>query len=93
MVHIDPMAKAPRRLLAVPGEPRPAPPGKETEVPQAGFSHDETGKADRKDRFMGVEHGEFFLSHGGFKEGYTEFGEPFERPATGKPPADLSAAP
>ncbi|AOS43125.1 hypothetical protein Verru16b_00166 [Lacunisphaera limnophila] len=63
------------------------------ELTVATFSHDETGKADRRDRFMGVENGEFFLSHGGFVEGFTEFGLPFERPATGQPPTDLPAAP
>ena len=42
-----------------------------------------------KDRFMGVENGQFFLSHGGFIEGFTPFGQKFPRPATGKPPGDL----
>jgi hypothetical protein len=56
------------------------------ELTRARFSHDGTGKADRLDRFMGVEDGAFFLSHGGFVEGYTEYGEEFERPATGTPP-------
>jgi hypothetical protein len=50
------------------------------------FSHDPTGRADRLDRFMGVEDGEFFLSHGGFIDGSTRYGEKFTRPATGKPP-------
>ena len=35
---------------------------------------------------MGVENGQFFLSHGGFVEGFTKYGETFLRPATGKPP-------
>ena len=34
---------------------------------------------------MGVENGRFFLSHGGFVEGFTKYGEKFTRPAT-KPP-------
>jgi hypothetical protein len=56
------------------------------ELTVATFSHDHTGKADRRDRFMGVEQGQFFLSHGGFVPGYTKFGERFERPAVGVPP-------
>ena len=63
--------------------------GEWIEITEAGFSHDPTGKADRLDRFMGVEDGQFFLSHGGFIEGFTPFGQKFPRPATGKPPGDL----
>jgi hypothetical protein len=59
----------------------------------ATFSHDPTGKADRLDRFMGVEDGQFFLSNGGFIPGSTKFGEPFTRPATGKPPTDFVPPP
>jgi len=60
------------------------------EQTSASFSHDPTGKADRRDRFMGVEDGAFFLSHGGFVPGFTKFGETFTRPATGKPPTDFA---
>lgn len=60
--------------------------GKWQELLTAGFSHDGTGKAARLDRFMGVENGQFFLSHGGFVEGFTKYGEKFTRPATGKAP-------
>ena len=56
------------------------------ELTTAKFSHDPTGKADRLDRFMGVEDGHFFLSHGGFVPGFTQYGEPFTRPASGTPP-------
>ena len=56
------------------------------EITKASFSHDGTGKEDRLDRFMGVENGEFFLSHGGFVKGFTKFGEPFDRPAIKTPP-------
>ena len=45
----------------------------------ATFSHDATGKRDRHDRFMGVEGGKFFLSHGGFVPGFTEYGQKFQR--------------
>lgn len=57
-----------------------------SEVTTAGFSHDGTGRADRRDRFMGVENGQFFLSHGGFVPGFTKYGEKFSRPALGKAP-------
>ena len=61
------------------------------EITKASFSHDGTGKSNRIDRYMGVEHGLFFLSHGGFVPGYTPFGEGFTRPASGVPPKDLEA--
>lgn len=57
----------------------------------ATFSHDPTGKADRLDRFMGVEDGQFFLSNGGFIPGFTKFGTLFTRPATGHPPTDFAS--
>ena len=63
--------------------------GKWIELTTAHFSHDETGGHDRFDRFMGIENGEFFLSSGGFIPGFTKYGTPFTRPATGRPPDDL----
>ena len=63
------------------------------EITRASFSHDGTGKEDRLDRFMGVENGRFFLSQGGFIEGFTQYGTPFDRPATKKPPGDLNLPP
>ncbi len=60
------------------------------EVTTAFFSHDATGKADRLDRFMGVEGGQFFLSQGGFVPGFTKSGEKFTRPAAGQPPLDFT---
>ncbi len=60
--------------------------GKWTELTKATFSHDGTGKANRLDRFMGVEKGRFFLSHGGFIEGSTDFGSAFTRPGMKIPP-------
>jgi hypothetical protein len=63
------------------------------ELTVAPFSHDPTGKADRLDRFMGLENGQFFLSHGGFVDGWTRFGERFSRPPTGQPPSDLELPP
>ncbi len=61
--------------------------GEWIEITKASFSHDPTGKADRRDRFMGIQDGQFFLSHGGFVPGYTAFGTTFERPAGGESPA------
>jgi len=63
--------------------------GQWSELTTASFSHDGTGKADRLDRFMGVENGQFFLSHGGFVPGFTQYGEKFARPALGQPPSDI----
>ncbi len=60
--------------------------GQWLELTTARFTHDVTGKSDRLDRFMGVENGQFFLSHGGFNEGFTKSGESFPRPATGQLP-------
>ena len=65
------------------------PSGEWLEITEASFSHDPTGKSDRLDRFMGVEKGEFFLSHGGFLEGTMPFGQRFTRPATSQPPKEL----
>jgi hypothetical protein len=59
------------------------------ELTAATFSHDPTGRADRLDRFMGVESGQFFLSHGGFVPGSTPYGELFNRPASGSTPNGL----
>lgn len=64
--------------------------GEWQEITQATFSHDKTGKSDRLDRYMGVTaDGQFFLSHGGFLEGFTKFGEPFTRPLSGRSPAEM----
>jgi hypothetical protein len=38
---------------------------------------------------MGIESGQFFLSHGGFVPGFTKYGEKFTRPAEGKEPSDI----
>jgi hypothetical protein len=57
------------------------------ELTQARFSHDPTGKSDRLDRFMGVENGQFFLSHGGFVDGFSKYGDEFSRAPLGVPPS------
>ncbi len=63
--------------------------GEWLEVTQASFSHDPTGKVDRLDRFMGIEDGKFFLSHGGFVEGFTKYGEKFDREAGNEAPTHI----
>jgi len=60
--------------------------GEWIELTESKFSHDSTGRADRLDRFMGLENGQFFLSHGGFVAGTTQSGEKFTRPATKRAP-------
>ncbi|MDA7618698.1 MAG: DUF3472 domain-containing protein [Verrucomicrobiota bacterium] len=65
------------------------PNGKWEELTTAKFSHDSTGKEDRLDRFMGLENGHFFLSHGGFLDDYTEYGKIFQRLPTGTKPMNL----
>ena len=65
--------------------------GKWREIRTAKFSHDQTGKGDRLDRTMGIENNRFFLQHGGFLEGYTEYGVPFTREPGIEPPADIEA--
>ncbi|MBL7219116.1 MAG: DUF3472 domain-containing protein [Phycisphaerae bacterium] len=60
--------------------------GKWIEITDAKFSHDATGRGDRLDRFMGVEDGQFFLSHGGFVPGSDKYGKKYRRPALRKAP-------
>ena len=68
--------------------------GEWKEITTAKFSHDETGKADRLDRFMGLtKKNEFFLSQGGFVEGFTKFGTPFERKPSKRSPKDMNLPP
>ncbi|MEN8679669.1 MAG: DUF3472 domain-containing protein [Akkermansiaceae bacterium] len=68
--------------------------GKWKEITTAKFSHDGTGKADRLDRYMGLtKANEFFLSQGGFVEGYTRFGTPFERKPGGPSPEAMKLPP
>lgn len=69
------------------------PNGNWIELTSAKFSHDPTGKEDRLDRFMGLEKGQFFLSHGGFVDGFTDYGAVFQRPATGNQPSGTPFTP
>jgi hypothetical protein len=66
--------------------------GEWIELTTAKFSHDPTGREDRLDRHMGVEEGQFFLQHGGFLDGFVDYGTPFDRPATGQRP-DVESLP
>jgi hypothetical protein len=63
--------------------------GEWIELTTASFSHDPTGREDRFDRYMGVEGGQFFLSHGGFVDGFTKYGEKFTREPTRQPPQGI----
>ncbi|HEX3798526.1 MAG TPA: DUF3472 domain-containing protein [Verrucomicrobiae bacterium] len=67
--------------------------GKWLELTTASFSHDANGKSNRLDRFMGVGDGQFFLSQGGFVDGFTRYGEKFSRPAVGVVPTALTGLP
>jgi hypothetical protein len=64
--------------------------GKWTELTKARFTHDGTGKEDRKDYDGGVRGKRFFLSNGGFLPGKISYGETFDRPALGKAPDDVA---
>lgn len=66
------------------------PENKWIELTTAKFSHDPTGRTDRFDRFMGVENGKFFLSHGGFGDGFSKYGDLFTREKTNQSPSDLN---
>ncbi len=60
--------------------------GEWRELTTVTFSHDVTGRADRLDRWMGIEDGRFFLQHGGFVSGSTATGTAFTRAPSGAPP-------
>ena len=60
--------------------------GEWIELTKAKFSHDVTGRGDRKDYIGGVTKGRFYLSNGGFIGENVKAGDIFERLATNKPP-------
>lgn len=65
--------------------------GQWIELTESTFSHDRTGREDRLDRFMGLsERGAFFLAHGGFTKGYTEYGHSWSRPPSGRSPEQMN---
>ncbi|MDB5293746.1 MAG: hypothetical protein JWL69_4987 [Phycisphaerales bacterium] len=64
--------------------------GKWTELTAAQFTHDPTGKTDRRDYGAGVTNeGRFYLSTGGFIAEPIKAGETFTRPASAGPPTDI----
>ena len=68
--------------------------GKWHEITKTTFSHDSTGKKDRLDRYMGLGNdNQFFLSHGGFLNNYTNYGEPFTRKSNGNSPEAIKLPP
>jgi len=67
--------------------------GQWIELTEAKFSHDPTGKSDRLDRYMGLQDGQFFLSHGGFVDTFTPYGERFTRPKSGRSPEKMELPP
>jgi hypothetical protein len=67
--------------------------GQWLELTTAKFSHDETGKSDRLDRFMGLQDDQFFLSHGGFIDEFTEYGTAMSRKPSGISPETMKLPP
>jgi hypothetical protein len=63
--------------------------GKWHEITTARFTHDVTGRADRKDYSVDVVDGRFVLANGGFLEKRSDYGQMSDRPATNKPPTDI----
>lgn len=59
-----------------------------SELTTARFTHDPTGKEDRKDYAAGVVDGRFFLSNGGYVAEPIKMGDEIKRPA-GKQPVDI----
>jgi hypothetical protein len=56
------------------------------ELTEAKFSHDGTGKEDRKDYDAGAIGDRFYLSNGGFRAGSIQYGDEIRRPSSGSPP-------
>jgi hypothetical protein len=66
--------------------------GKWQELSTARFTHDPTGRENRKDFGAGVVKDRFYLSNGGFVADSVEYGNLFHRPPVGRPPTDIPAA-
>jgi hypothetical protein len=60
-----------------------------SELTTAHFTHDATGGKDRLDYAAGAVQDRFYLSNGGFVAEPIKSGDKIQRPATGKPPADI----
>ena len=63
--------------------------GKWRELTSARFTHDPTGRADRKDYGAGTVGGRFYLSNGGFVGNSIEYGQTLDRPERRRPPSDI----
>jgi len=63
-----------------------------TELTKARFTHDGTGKADRKDYAAGPIRDGFYLSNGGFIDNGVKYGDTFDRSPAGKKP-DVTGLP
>lgn len=63
--------------------------GEWQELLTARFTHDVTGRADRKDYSAGVQSNRFYLSNGGFLDGNVKLGDMLKRPHNGEPPNDF----
>ena len=66
--------------------------GKWQELTTARFTHDPTGKENRKDYGAGVVKDRFYLSNGGFVGDPIEYGSLLHRPPGGHPPSDIPAS-
>jgi len=60
--------------------------GNWTELTKARFTHDATGKMDRKDYAAGPLGGGFFLQNGGYADNGVKLGDTFDRTPTGRQP-------
>ncbi len=60
--------------------------GEWTELVNSVFTHDPTGKEERKDNGAGVDNGRFYMFTGGFVQGTAKYGDTFSRPATNRKP-------
>ena len=67
--------------------------GKWTELTKARFTHDATGRKDRKDYAAGPVRNGFFLSNGGYIDNGVKLGDSFNRKQGGKKPTDLLPEP
>jgi hypothetical protein len=65
--------------------------GQWRELTTARFTHDATGKENRKDFGAGIVKGRFYLSNGGFVADAIEYGNMIHRPGGGRPPKDIPA--
>ncbi|MGD0089837.1 MAG: DUF3472 domain-containing protein [Planctomycetota bacterium] len=82
-----------RRLAEFGNQWIKTPDGQWTELTSANFTHDDTGKKDRKDYGAGVVEERFYLSNGGFVADPIKYGGKIQRPATGKQPGDIELPP